>query len=271
MLDTNHQNSSCNFAEQIVSYLYGEVNQQEKAGFEAHLTNCETCADELSAFGYVRSSVQKWRTEEFLPMQTPAMAIPFEKSPQISVNSAEKSSWLDDLRQLFALSPAWAATSAAVVLMAVCVGLTFIVINFSGSTDVAEIKKNTPEKAIISPAIENKIKQNVEEVSNEIAKESSSDKIAEPLEEKPEIENLPLVAPKNSTVKVSNNTKRTPKIEVAAQTSNNSASVRKVKDINNINKAAVAKNLQVPKLADFDEVEDNSLRLSDLMAEVENK
>ncbi len=72
-------------------------------------------------------------------------------------------------------------------------------------------------------------------------------------------------------LKVSNNIKRTPKIEVAAQTSNNSASVRKVKDINNINKAAVAKNLQVPKLADFDEVEDNSLRLSDLMAEVENK
>ncbi|CAN5357872.1 hypothetical protein BH20ACI1_BH20ACI1_14790 [soil metagenome] len=270
MLDTNHQNSSCAFAEQLVSYLYNEANAQEKSVFESHLTNCENCADELSAFGFVRSSVQQWRTEEFLPMKTPAMEIPFEKSPETVINSTEKRSRLADLRQLFALSPTWATASAAFVLLTVCVGLTFVAINFYGSNDVAERKQIAPEKSIISPAIENKAEQNVE-VSDEIAKETSSDKIAEPFEENPKVENLPRVAPKNSTVKISNNTKRTPKIEITAQNSNNSAPVRKLKDLNNINKAVVAKNQQLPKLADFDEVEDNSLRLSDLMAEVEDK
>lgn len=268
MLDTNHQNSSCAFAEQLVSYLYNEANAQEKSVFESHLTNCENCTDELSAFGFVRSSVRQWRTEEFSPMQTPAMEIPFEKSPETVINSTEKHSWFANLRQLFTLSPAW-ATGFAVLF--VCIGLTFIIINFSGLNDVAESKHIAPEKSIVSPAIENKTEQNVEEVSNEIAKESSSDKIAETLEEKPEIETVPRIAPKNSIEKVSNNTKRTPKNEIIAQNSNNSAPVRKVKDINNINKATVAKNQQVPKLADFDEVEDNSLRLADLMAEVENK
>ena len=91
MLDTNHyKNSSCAFAEQIVAYLYDEANPQEKTDFEAHLTNCENCADELSAFGLVRSSVQQWRTAEFLPMQIPAIEIPFEKHRAIVVNSTEK-------------------------------------------------------------------------------------------------------------------------------------------------------------------------------------
>lgn len=268
MLDTNHQNSSCAFAEQLVSYLYNEANAQEKSVFESHLTNCENCTDELSAFGFVRSSVQQWKTEEFLPMQTPEMEIPFEKSSEIRVDSTEEYSWFTKLSQLFTFSPAW-ATAFAVLF--VCIGLTFIIINFSGSNDIAESKKNATEKSIISPAIENKAEQNVVEVSDEIVKESSSDKIAEPIEEKPEIETVPRIAPKNSTVKISNKIKRTPKNETIAQNSNNSAPVRKVKDINNINKAAVAKNQKVPKLADFDEVEDNSLRLSDLMAEVENK
>ncbi len=271
MLDTNYKNSSCAFAEQLVSYLYNEANAQEKSVFKSHLANCENCADELSAFGFVRSSVQQWRTEEFSPMQTPAMEIPFEKSPEIIINSTEKHPRLAGLRQFFAISPAWATTSAAFVLLTICVGLTFVAINFYGSNDIAKSKQIASEKSIVSPVIENKAEQNVEEVSDEIAKESSSDKIAEPLEEKPEIENLPRTAPKNSIVKVSNNTKRIPKNETIAQNYNNSAPVRKVKDINNINKATVAKNQQVPKLADFDEVEDNSLRLSELMAEVDDK
>ncbi len=268
MLDTNHKNSSCAFAEQLVSYLYNEANAQEKSVFESHLVNCENCADELSAFGFVRSSVQQWRTEEFSPMQTPAMKIPFEESREIRINSMEKHSWFANLRQLFTLSPTWATAFATLI---VCVGMIFLAINFSGSNDVAENNQIAPEKSVISPAIENEAEQNVKEVSDEIAKESSSDKIVEPFEEKPEIESLPRVVPKNSIDRVSNNTKRTPKNEAAAQNSNNSAPVRKVTDLNKINKATIAENRQVPKLADFDEVEDNSLRLSDLMAEVEDK
>lgn len=268
MLDTTHQNLSCAFAEEIVSYLYGEADEQTKTKFEAHLTNCKNCADELSAFGFVRSSVQQWRTEEFLLMQTPSIEIPFEKSPEIIAGSTGKYSWFTNLRQLFTLSPAW---TTAFVAFAVCVGLTFIIINFSGSNDIAESKKTTPEKPLVSPAIENKTKQKTEAFSPEIAEESLSGKIAKPPGEKPEIGNVPQAVPEKSFEKISNNLKRAEKMEAAARNSNNFAPVRKAKDINNINKEVVAKNQKVPKLAAFDEVEDKSLRLSDLMAEVEDK
>ncbi len=253
MLDTNHQNSSCAFAEQIVSYLYSEADRQSKAKFELHLTTCADCSDELAGFGFVRSSVQEWRNEEFLQLAIPAMEIPFEKFSEIVISPTEKRSWLADLRQLFTLSPAWTTAATAFAALAICVGLTLVAVNFSGTADVAGNNKITPEKSVVSPSIENKNGQKLENISDETAK------------------NAPQAAPKNLIVKVSNKAQKVPKIETVARNSSISASVRKTKNINNINKTTVAKNRQVLKLADFDEVEDNSLRLSDLMAEVENK
>ncbi len=269
MLDTNHQNSSCAFAEQLVSYLYNEANAQEKSVFESHLTNCEKCADELSAFGFVRSSVQQWRTEEFSPMQTPAMEIPFEKSSEISVKSTEKRSWFADLRQLFTLFPAQTMVAAFAVL-AVCIGLTLFAYNFSGKTEIAEKIYNKPIKSVVSPTVEQPTKVDSEEVAR---KNSADDQNSAPevINAAPKSENLPRFSRKSSIERVSNNTKQTVKNELVAQNSNNSTPVRKVKDINKVNKEIVAKNQQVPKLADFDEVKDNSLRLSDLLAEVDDK
>ncbi|MGI8641162.1 MAG: anti-sigma factor family protein [Pyrinomonadaceae bacterium] len=270
MLDTNYQNSSCAFAEQIVSYLYGEVDKQDKAKFELHLTNCGDCADELAGFGFVRSSIQEWRQEEFLQLAIPAMEIPFEKSPEISISSTEKRSWLADLRQLLTLSPTWATAATAFAALAVCVGLTLVAVNFSGTTDVAD-NNDKPIKSVSYPTIEKKTEQNIEDVSAETAKQNSPDKTSKPSEQTSKSENAPRTEPKNLIVKVSNKAQKVSRIETIAQNSSISAPVRKVKDTNNINKTTVAKNQQVPKLADFDEVEDNSLRLSDLMAEVENK
>ncbi|MBA3633847.1 MAG: zf-HC2 domain-containing protein [Acidobacteria bacterium] len=271
MLNTNQQNSSCAFAEQIVSYLYGEANSREKTKFEAHLKNCPGCADELAGFGFVRSSVQKWH-KEFLQLETPVMEFPLHQSPETIVTVTNKRSWFAELRQLFTLSPTWATAATAFAVLAVCVGLALVGLNFINKTDVAENKDNLPEKSISYPAIEKKTEQPQEiNISEETAKQNSPDKISKPFEEKSEIENTPRVAPKNSIAKVLNKTKRAPKNETVAQNSNNLKAVRKVKDINNINKTAVAKNRQVPKLTEFDEVEDNSLRLSDLMAEVENE
>ncbi len=272
MLNTNHHNSSCTFAEQMVSYLYNEANVQEKAKFEAHLKNCSGCADELASFGFVRSSVQEWRKEEFSQLETPVMKFPLHQSPETVVTATSKRSRFAELRQLFTLSPTWATAATAFAVLAVCVGLALVGLNFFNKTDVAENKDNLPEKSVSYPAIEKRIEQPQEiNISEETAKQNSPDKISRPFEEKSEIENTPRVAPKNSIVKALNKTKRAPKNETVAQNTDNLRAVRQVKDIDNINKTAVAKNRQVPKLTEFDEVEDNSLRLSDLMAEVENK
>ena len=110
MLNNNH--NSCQFAEQTVSYLYGEAAASEKAEYELHLKTCPTCADELAGFGFIRSSVLDWRNEDFAKLQTPAFDIPATKSKNVfspASNPSESRSWFGGLGKIFNFNPATAA------------------------------------------------------------------------------------------------------------------------------------------------------------------
>lgn len=253
MLNNNH-NPSCAFAEQIVSYLYGETIGKEKAAFDAHLKNCSSCADELAGFGFVRASIVEWKTEEFLNLETPSINIPYP----IAV-ATEKQSWLGELRKLFALSPTWATAFAVLV---VCVGLVLLVVNFSNNNDVAR-KVEKPTNEVVSPIVEEKPTPRMEET----AQQDSSKVLLKPsIVENASEKNAPQIAPKNQIVKVSNNVRKNKGV---AQNANDLvANVRKLKDDKN---TLTARKQVVPKLNGLEEEEDNSVRLADLFAEVESK
>lgn len=44
----------------LVSYLYGEVSDAERAAVAAHVATCSACADELASLGAVRSDLARW-------------------------------------------------------------------------------------------------------------------------------------------------------------------------------------------------------------------
>lgn len=249
MFDNNHHNSSCAFAEQIVSYLYNETNAKEKSAFDAHLNNCSTCADELAGFGFVRSSIVEWKNTEFSSLETPPIEIPYPLAV-----STEKQSWLGELRKLFALSPAWSMVVAAI---AVCVGLTFLVFNFSNKNEVA--KDNKPIESVVSPIVEKQIAPPIKDTSDETAIKTPAEKLQKPSKTAPQVVSA------NQIVKASNNP---PKNKSVKQNSDNLANIRKIKGDKNM--LAVQKQ-SVPKLHNLEEEEDNSLRLADLFAEVGGK
>ncbi len=86
MLNNNNKNdSSCEFSEQIVSFLYKEADAPDKAVLNAHVKTCMSCAEELSGFAAVRSSVLQWREAEFDLLPNPFIDIPFEKSQNLPV------------------------------------------------------------------------------------------------------------------------------------------------------------------------------------------
>ncbi len=264
MLDTNHyKNSSCAFAEQIVTYLYDEANSQEKTDFEAHLANCENCADELAGFGAVRFSVRDWRTREFSNLATPAFAIPRTDSPETVADTAEKSSWLADLRRLLTFSPASSAASAAFLIAAMVAGAFFVTRSFNGANDVADAAVE-PQKSVAVPTIERK----PEQLQELIATETAPVQVTEPLEAKVKVENTP-PALQNSPAKIVNTPRRVAKSEMVAQNVNKIVPPRKVTGLSTGNNLIEAKNQQTPRLTEFKEVKDDSLRLADLIAEVE--
>jgi anti-sigma factor RsiW len=64
---------NCGRKDELLDYLYGEANATVQASFERHLDQCNSCRDELGAFGRVRDNLSTWqvgyapRTEVVLP------------------------------------------------------------------------------------------------------------------------------------------------------------------------------------------------------------
>lgn len=100
----------CGRKEDLVTYLYSEMNAPERANFDNHLLECESCKSELLAFGRVRDDLSIWQVgfaprTEFVPPRT-----------RIAV-----------LRELIGMFPVWArglalaGATAAILLVALSV------------------------------------------------------------------------------------------------------------------------------------------------------
>ncbi|HEX9960373.1 MAG TPA: zf-HC2 domain-containing protein [Pyrinomonadaceae bacterium] len=185
-MNSNNHSSSCNFSDQLVSYLYGEIDGDEKSRFESHVLNCGVCADEISAFGGVRSSVRNWRDMEFAMLPTPVIELPFEpqKTTDLSTETNEASRpWLAGLRELFSLSPAWAGAATACAALAICAGLFYVAFSSAqNDRNVAEVNKNVSVASVPAPTVDDKNatsvagtneKQRVETPKTEIKKDKN--------------------------------------------------------------------------------------------------
>jgi hypothetical protein len=265
MLNNKHQNSSCRFAEEIVSYIYGESSASEKIDFETHLQNCASCADELADFAFVRSSISEWRAEEFLQMETPAIAIPLMKtadSVETTQVSTEKRPWFAALVEMFSLSPMRATAAAAFAVLAICAGIAIWAFNFSDEKVIVDKGNLNISPSPTVPANKN----------NDIAqKDGTSSK------------------DKDSTKKQSENDKQTTesntsdekvvqiKDSVNKKGQSNSPKTdanvpnRKLNDNKNSDKQNKETDKSLPDLSPMTDDEDETLRLTDLFDEIDTE
>lgn len=89
----------CERSNDLISFLYEELDQREVVDFEQHLTSCESCSQEVTAFGKIRAGVIEWREQSLGVSSLPRNILTF--------NHSEKPSALAAIRQFFALSPVW--------------------------------------------------------------------------------------------------------------------------------------------------------------------
>lgn len=245
MNNSEYQNSTCEYAEQIAAYVYDEFDDTQKTGFESHLQNCRSCADELTDLSSVHFSIQEWKTIDFDPLPTPIFTLPNE-----SKTVAEKSSWYEDIKAFFKFSPAFLTAAAAVLVLSL--GMIWIIANSSKTQNVAQ----NDNKHVQTPDLQKKVEQDSK--IQEVASESDSEKLDEKL---PNI--LPNQTKDKSLKNVSLPVKTTERKRVL--TTLDKPSALTVASVNN--HQARNKN-DIPSLnLDKDEEED-SLRLSDLFEEV---
>jgi len=255
MLDNNnnHNNSSCAFAEQTVSYLYGEATAQEKTVLETHLKSCAACSEEFAGFGAIRSSISEWRNEEFLSLETPLMEIPYKKTQGFYNSEIGSPSWFDKLRNFWSHSPALTA-SASFAVIAICIGIIFFANNSSNDLEVAGFDNKNTGKAFASQTVDEEMKPTLSTT------DASEKSIAEPNNGNQEMVSQKNTTRKSTVVKAVNSSGNTVK------GSNLTANTPKIKEVNSGNKKMLAvQTNKIPRLNNVEEDEDESLRLAELL------
>ena len=116
-----NEDLTCGRENDLIGFLYGELNEVDAIAFQRHLNDCATCNAELADFGEVRESVVAWRNESLGSVAFPAQVI------ASSHNGAPRAtpSAVAALREFFKLSPLWmkGAVAFAAVLFCVFAGL----------------------------------------------------------------------------------------------------------------------------------------------------
>ncbi len=260
MLNNNGHNSSCAFAEEIVSYLYDEASVKEKTEFVAHLENCSDCSDELTAFGFVRSSIEEWKNEEIFAFEMPALDIPRLQSAKAAENSAvsdKSGSRLDRIRTFLTLSPKLAFGSAAFAVLALCVGLGLFIFNSSNESDIASNSNRNSQNEFAA-----NVNKTIESApSVEITESHKTESLPENKTEQEQFK-----SPRISAEKASENSKALPKNKSLNKKPNGTMAETFIE--NKRSKTNTTQTHEAPKLSNLNEEEDNSLRLADLFAEI---
>ena len=112
----------CARANDLVAFLYDEVNEYEARDFELHLQNCSECKSEFLEFRQIRQSVVAWRDESLnvipasiVGRNTLTVSAGFRQVPE------KNRSAVAAVRQFFALSPLWMKGAVACAFVLFCV------------------------------------------------------------------------------------------------------------------------------------------------------
>ncbi len=253
MLDRdNNHNGTCEFSSEIADYMYGEIEGSQQDNFEAHLPGCNTCTTDLAGISAVRLSVMEWRTAEFDVLQTPEITIPYRDA-----ESETSIGWLAAVSGFFTASPGWATAAAVVPISLLCLGLVLFTFDIFGPVDVAqENNSRLVEPTSNRPSIQDsntKRTENTLEVATPNAAQDNNS------------ENTPnasdVISPSASkAVKVSEKNSLPTK---STRASDRGKTPQRTESPIPRQKA--------PRLNNFDDEEDDSLRLADLFAQTDTE
>ena len=139
---------TCGRENDLVGFLYGELNEAEAIAFQRHLQDCTTCNAELADFGEVRESVVAWRNESLGSVAFPAQVT--ASSPTEAVRATPSA--MAALRGFFNLSPLWmkGAVAFAAVLFCVFAGLA-----------LARLREAPPAAIAVTPGATNSSPQDI--------------------------------------------------------------------------------------------------------------
>ena len=237
-MDTKY-NNSCSFDGDLLAYLYDELAETERVRFEGHIADCGSCIDEFAGLSEARYSVYEWRKLEFAPMEPPKIVIPYGAiQPSVS--------WIDSVKAVFDFPQRWAAAGAGLAFVAVITTIGLIALNRLDSRGLV-VQTNTGAQS--SPTV------SVDPPKSDL-KVSIDPKAA--VRTLPETEDVSSVSSGQADKRVT-----------AVKALVNPRPVRNDSKLPADDKKPTNRNQNAPSLSEFDESEDESLRLADIFDDID--
>ncbi len=231
MLNNGHK-KECGFADEIVAYIYDEIGQTERTKFESHLANCSACTDEFAGISNARFSIFEYQKEEFAHLATPEIVIPYApKSHEV-----ETAGFFAGLRDMLTLS-GWSSAVAVAAAVFVCIGLGFVAMNYVRSDQSIASNKIPVNIPVIAPVVTT----NPQEVAEQKNPEATT--------------------PSNKSVDGGIRPVRAAVVSQHRVFQRNLTADTKTR----VDPSPTQKNLKAPVLSNYDEDDDKSLRLADLV------
>ena len=228
------RNQICTHDGDMLAYLYNEMSADQRDSFELHLEDCETCIDGFAELSQSRYSVYEWKKVDFDPLQTPYIDIPYKTAVE-----AASPSFIEKVRAAFA-NAGWATAVPAFGAVLIAAILGFVLLG--GGDDVVnnELAREAPTPAV-TPLPQSKV---VTPANSAAGKEVRGDEVSAPKTNSEE-RIVPVKAVERKAVQ------RVPATQ--KPTGRTNPTVR----------------AQIPTLAEQNEVEDDSLRLSDMFDDID--
>ena len=121
MFDKDH-NLTGEHGADLVSYIYGEMEERLRDVFEAHLERCDECAVELGAISDARLGMVEWRRTDFDHLASPQIVLPevgFARPSQVPEKSGVFAGFIKSLALWPSFAKAGVGLAAAAIVVAV--------------------------------------------------------------------------------------------------------------------------------------------------------
>lgn len=155
---------NCGRESDLVTFLYGELNDVEKASFENHMHTCHPCQAQASEFRSIRESVATWRNESLGRAQAASAAT-------AKVINEQKTSALAAVRAFFDLSPLWMKGAIGFAAILFCIFSVLAVARLR-ATPIAVATTNANNQGYSQQQMNDLVERRVQE---EIARRKSTE------------------------------------------------------------------------------------------------
>jgi hypothetical protein len=167
---------SCGRENDLVAFLYGEMNDLDTRNYQIHLQDCRACNSELTTLGKIRELVVEWRNESL--GSSSALAADGLKAPAVFIKTNQrKPSALVALREFFDLSPFWMKGAVAFACVLFCLFAVLAVARLRETPQLPVVNnsgKGMYSEQQLNALVERRVQEEIERIKQTQDKEPDS-------------------------------------------------------------------------------------------------